>query len=801
MNRFAAILLAALLTFVAGYSWHSWNVEKEHIVNEQENVLAFVSRHVDGFLERIESGFVRLSYEITEGAVENPGQINLLIGGLKNRNRDFLGVSLTSPDGKYFATDGMPQGEKQPIDRLLYKDTEKKPGVYLDYWNTRIEENHHLIIEPPDEAFAHETHTLAATYHHQDERGLFRHSLTAILRMTILQDYWQTTETLKKSALWIVTDGGQTLALHPRRRNGTAHADTMAGVLVEFLNRVGFPRNGKLDLDTGDREEPQLAVYQRLENYPFTAVILVPRAEILAKWRDRVQVPLLLSSILLMFGLVAYRKILSDQRARQIEDRRVQEQMRISNERWKAALDCASAGLWELDFASEEIRVSGTTLNDSRFPNVERNVALGSWFDLVHPEDRQTLKDAISSFTLGVQPEFKAELRILCDDGKWKWFAVRGNATAKDDDGKPLRALGTITDVTLQKSALLQLLDSKKRLRQGFDLFPTGVAVLAENGSVVDANPALGRMFGYSGKEMIGMPFEQFFNACRPDGKGCQLIFPLGEEFYGASLERVAKHKSGHRFSVIYKLLSVSAGSGAGTDLIVQIEDLSERKQAHLHDSARVILDAQEKDRAEISRELHDEIGQLLTALRMILKQAHDNPGNAANIVDWLGRGLRVLNDTVDCVRSISNRMRPVAIDQLGLIPALRSHISKNVRSLGQKVSFTENLGERRLPGSMELCCFRVVQEALTNCLRHANAANIDVIVTFEVSRLMVAVKDDGNGFDIGRYYASRSESASLGLIGMHERVSANRGELQIRSKPGHGTEVTALFDLNGALP
>lgn len=222
------------------------------------------------------------------------------------------------------------------------------------------------------------------------------------------------------------------------------------------------------------------------------------------------------------------------------------------------------------------------------------------------------------------------------------------------------------------------------------------------------------------------------------------------------------------------------------------------RKQAQLQDVAQGVIVAQEQERARISHELHDEVGQSLTALKITLNRAQQNLSNRERVEQALVAGQRMLEGLMNDVRAISYRLRPAEIDQLGLVAALRSHLDKAIRPLGQNVTLFENLGEARLSPDLELCCFRVVQEALTNCLRHAKASTIVVSLIFEAPRLRLSIKDDGCGFDVARYCSSKKDSTSLGLVGMRERVVANGGVFQIRTAPDGGTEVVAIFDKVG---
>ncbi|WP_170285889.1 histidine kinase [Propionivibrio limicola] len=229
-------------------------------------------------------------------------------------------------------------------------------------------------------------------------------------------------------------------------------------------------------------------------------------------------------------------------------------------------------------------------------------------------------------------------------------------------------------------------------------------------------------------------------------------------------------------------------------------EHLVSEKQTEFEDVTQGILTAQEEERARLSHELHDEVGQSLTALKITLNRAQQNLANHEKASALLGSGQEMVEEMVGGIREIAYRLRPSELDQLGLVAALRSHIDKTIRPLFPNVALSENVGHQRFNHDLELCCFRIAQEALTNCLRHAKATQIDVSLDYQAPRLTLAIKDNGVGFDAACYSSAQAASGSLGLIGMRERVAANGGQLWIVALPEGGTQVTAHFHQIGEL-
>jgi signal transduction histidine kinase len=228
----------------------------------------------------------------------------------------------------------------------------------------------------------------------------------------------------------------------------------------------------------------------------------------------------------------------------------------------------------------------------------------------------------------------------------------------------------------------------------------------------------------------------------------------------------------------------------------IRAERRFSRKQAELKGLTRNILEAQEQERQRLSHELHDEVGQSLTALKIMLSRARASLPDAGKTDELLTGSQRMLESMVGSVREIAHRLRPAELDQIGLAAALRLLVDKTIRPAFQNVTLFENIGGKRFSRDLELCCFRVAQEALTNSLRHARAGRIDISLTHGLfSRLTLIVTDDGVGFDAESYRPERASPGALGVVGMRERVTANGGILHIRSRPEGGVEVKATFE------
>jgi signal transduction histidine kinase len=196
-----------------------------------------------------------------------------------------------------------------------------------------------------------------------------------------------------------------------------------------------------------------------------------------------------------------------------------------------------------------------------------------------------------------------------------------------------------------------------------------------------------------------------------------------------------------------------------------------------------------------IARELHDEIGQVLTAVRMNLQSLQQDRTSQHDLAE----GIRVIDEALKRVRDLSLELRPSLLDDLGLAAASRWYVDRFARRAGVKAELQidfESL-QTRLPREVETACFRILQEALTNIGRHARAKQIAVLLTIVDSQLFLSVKDDGIGIEGSSSETAGNSQPPLGLRGMEERALAVSGHFEIISALALGTEVRVRFPIS----
>jgi signal transduction histidine kinase len=220
-----------------------------------------------------------------------------------------------------------------------------------------------------------------------------------------------------------------------------------------------------------------------------------------------------------------------------------------------------------------------------------------------------------------------------------------------------------------------------------------------------------------------------------------------------------------------------------------ELESRVAERTARLGEVLRKTISAQEEERHRLARELHDETAQTLAALAITLDRARDSLDDGSepargHVREAKAIATRLLDET----RRLILGLRPAVLDDLGLVPAVRWQCETALSDRGIEARIEDGLGATRLPGYVEVALFRIIQEAVGNVARHADAAHVQIQLTREDGTVTVVVADDGKGFDVKVAMGTSGRARSVGLLGMQERVALLNGTMEVRSAPGSGT-------------
>lgn len=343
------------------------------------------------------------------------------------------------------------------------------------------------------------------------------------------------------------------------------------------------------------------------------------------------------------------------------------------------------------------------------------------------------------------------------------------------------------------------LRESEEQMRKVFDEGPVGMSLLDADSRFVRVNRALAEMLGHSIDDLQGKSITE---VTHPSDLELDRTL-LSQLFAGAipryQIEKRYLTKDGRAIWGQLTAAVIHDNRGRPSFRIATVEDITARKAtedklnrtaARLRALSRRVVDLQETERREISRELHDEVGQTLTGLKLLLEMATRQTTGAG---DRLQEALSLVDRLIVQVRTLTLDLRPPMLDDLGLLAALAWYVDRFSGQSGLQVRFRHDGIGQPLAPPVATAAYRIVQEGLTNVARHARARTVDVHLAIEQGLLAIRIVDDGQGFDIGATLATGTAS---GLAGMRERAEFLDGSFRVESARGGGTRVTAAIPL-----
>jgi PAS domain S-box-containing protein len=427
-----------------------------------------------------------------------------------------------------------------------------------------------------------------------------------------------------------------------------------------------------------------------------------------------------------------------------------------------------------------------------------------SSFDFVHPGDiawaAQSLQKEVEQ-----NPEIKfITVRLLKKNGQWLWCTVRGHNLL----GNPHvnRVVIYFHDDTLRKEARDALQESEKRFRSLIRDLQIGVFLTDANGNILMCNQALSSMIFLPEESVTGKNVNELLSVYminennefipieeRPLTLTLRSKLPVKDTVLGV-LHPVTKEQRW----ILVNSNPILDEEGNIKHVVCSVMNLTERKKLeqklineqinHQKQLTQATIDGQENERREIGKELHDNIGQQLTTIKLFLDFAKSTANeNTSEMVDM---SLKAVADLINEVRAISRSLVPFTLKDLGLIESINELADSLTRTKIVTIEF-EHTGfdESLLPENQKLTLFRIVQEQLNNIVKHAGASTIQIRLFKTRQEIILEIRDNGKGFDVRKRKGS-------GIINIQNRVELFNGKTEIFSVPGNGSAMTVRFPL-----
>ena len=461
--------------------------------------------------------------------------------------------------------------------------------------------------------------------------------------------------------------------------------------------------------------------------------------------------------------------------------------------RLEAAVDAAGLGFYLMTPPGETAILDDRTRDLFGVPPEEEPRLRTFWLEHVHPDDRDQVIQASRDVQGGDAERLSRVYRYLHPTRGLVWYQHTTRTFERDSSGRPTGVAGVVQDVTDQKRVEGEIRDREARLAAAAELAGLGFYEVdfTKGQSFVDDRY----------RDLCGIPkslrdleaVDFWLAHLHPDDRPrvLDLRRRMREEGLGrASAEYRYLHPSRGERWVQQASTVVGRDSSSGAIRTVGIvRDITERKRAEeaLSTLSRRLLRAQEAERALLARELHDDVTQRLAVLAIEVGRLQSSApaGVQSQTLTSVREGLVRLSEDI---HSLAYQLHPAVLEELGLAEALRTECERKGRHTNLEVTLHLDPAPAAVGKDSTLCLYRVAQEALTNVARHARATAASVTLQNVDGGLLLAVRDDGVGFDPG----APNTKSSLGLVSMNERLRLVNGTLDVDSAPGQGTVVVA---------
>lgn len=488
---------------------------------------------------------------------------------------------------------------------------------------------------------------------------------------------------------------------------------------------------------------------------------------------------------------------------RDVTERKKAEEKYIASEmKYRQLINTLQEGVWAIDEKAETVFVNPRMAEILGY--TVKDIIGKSLFSFFRQEDIEQCKEKIRLRQSGIKQVF--DFKLISKDGDIINVTVKA-APIFDEFGKYRGSIASVTDITERMKIEKKLMESEEKFRDIFEKSPIGIFQSTFNGRFINVNPSLARMMGYDSPREVIEAIHHITEQIYVDAQRCKEVYKIiKQKSEIVRFDSMFFKKDGKKWAGKLTMRLINDENGRPHHLDGFIEDITQQKaievklqntMQQLEELSRRFLEVQESERRHVARELHDEIGQVLTAVKINLQAAERSRDDKLTAIAPLKESIKIIDRLLNQVRGLSIKLHPSILDDLGLLAAIRWYLDWISQQGGLKGQFVTKFVKERLSPVREVTCFRIIQESLTNVIRHAKAKNVFVELGERNKELYLKVKDDGIGFDYKKARNNALKGRSLGLLGMEERVLLLSGRIEIKSSKGQGTEIRVFLPLD----
>jgi len=497
------------------------------------------------------------------------------------------------------------------------------------------------------------------------------------------------------------------------------------------------------------------------------------------------------------------------------ERKQAEESLFQNNSRLELAMQVANMAWWEMDIQTGKV-LFGKRKTDLLGYDADNFAHFNDFMEIVHPDDYDNTMNDLREYLYGHEDKYETEYRILTSSGDYKWFYELGNISKKDATGNPVTLSGLVLDVTARKTTEKELYDQKQFFEQMFMQSSLSTQILDREGWCERINPKMSEIFGVEAKSMEGKVYNIFHDkeiiqkgilkelkSVFNNGKTAEweVLFDIGEAADSQNIEVKEKRKVWYN-NWAYPIFGQN---GEISHIIIQHNDITDRKtaekalgesQEQLKKFAAHLQNVREEERVLLAREIHDELGQILIAIKIDMGMLKQNVlkgidlKNSKQVMEKFDGLFSLVDNTIKTARKIMTDLRPEVLDLLGFVETIRQHMNTFQERYKITCIFENSITNLELDSQQSVALFRIIQEALNNVAKHSRATELRVMLDQRNDKLTLEILDNGIGFDEDH----KTNSDSYGLIGMRERVFLLDGELTILGQLNVGTRIKVVM-------
>jgi PAS domain S-box-containing protein len=475
------------------------------------------------------------------------------------------------------------------------------------------------------------------------------------------------------------------------------------------------------------------------------------------------------------------------------ERKKAEDAIQNANKQLTLSQKIAKIGYWEMDLLANknywtdemyqlyDLGKPGTVINPEIF------------FKRIHPGDKELVKTRIKSLIIDGERFEDLEYKFLTKEGTIRYMLSTGESIT-DNSGRPIRAYGTMQDITERKKVQLDFIKEKQLSDSIIDNLPGIFYIYNKEGKFIQWNKNFESVTQFSANEIRNM--------CRldlvPVDQRKEMSQMIYKTFLSGKESLLSNFTTKNGKEIPYYLTGMSIEYQGELCVMVIGIDFSERARiqeemkqtsSQLQDLTNHLQTIREEERKRIGRELHDELGQQLTAMKMDISWINKQmPAESELIKEKMKEVIGLLDESNTALRRILNELRPTILDQHGLLDALQWQARQFTATTNIPLEIQTSEKEIRVKDEIATCIFRLFQESLTNITRYAEANKVVTFIEIIMGNIIIEIEDDGKGFDTASEQPKSRQP--FGILGMKERVRALEGKFELVSVPGKGTKI-----------